>query len=588
MAFAVRHRTGAKERSKIMYLKKNSNSGIGIGKDLFVWGFVLAAMAALAFGDVGQSAAAARANEGVGSVSGGEVISVGGTIQTLSFKKDATIKEALGFLAKKYHKNIVPSPNVDGILSFTSLFDVTFEEAMDAILGVNFKYKQVGQLIEVYTRAEYQKIKEDKDRMVYKVFTLYYITSEEAKKLITPVLSGDGRVEFSSAAENTISGGGGGGDSMALHDAVVVYDFPEHVAKAEEVIKSLDIRPKQVLLEATILSATLDEDTDFGIDWNLLKGVGLTGSLTQISGGLSGTMMETPGFATTTAGGLRVGIRSSNVVGFIRALEKITDVTVLANPKILAVNKQEGSVLIGSKLGYKSQTTQTDGGTTTEKVEFLETGTRLVFRPYIGNDGYIRMDIYPKDSSATLNTTTQIPDETTTELRTNILVKDGETIVIGGLFRDVVNVSRTQVPLLGDIPFIGALFSGQTDQTQRQEVIIMLTPHIIDAAGESDGEDRAADIGRKRFGARMELLGISRAKLADDHYAKAVQYYADGNSVEALQEVDNALRLRPSYLEALRMKERIIGEVSPDEVARMERIMLGVIEQEEAPKWRKR
>jgi Flp pilus assembly secretin CpaC len=167
------------------------------------------------------------------------------------------------------------------------------------------------------------------------------------------------------------------------------------------------------------------------------------------------------------------------------------------------------------------------------------------------------------------------------------MVKDGQTIVIGGLFRDVVTTTRSQVPIVGDIPFVGTAFRGTDDSVVRQEIIVMLTPHIITDPEETDGEARAADIMRKRYGARTALQGISRARFAEDHYANAVNHYADGNSVAAMYEVDEALTFRPTYLEALRLKERIIGEISPDEVGQIERIMLGVMEEEEAPEWRR-
>lgn len=542
-----------------------------------------------------------------------EDIGVGGTI-SLVFDKDAGIRGALASLAALYHKNIVPPPNIQGQLGFSRLFDVTFEEAMDAILGENFKYEQEGNLIKVYTTAEYKKIKEDPERMVHRVFTLYYISAEEARKLVSPVLSSAGTMETSTAAEKGIStggagGGSGGGDSMALQDMISIYDYPENIASAEEVVRAIDVRPKQVLVEATILSALLTEQTQFGIDLNLLGGVSLTGTsstaqvgtiegtaelittatgpLGQIAAGVAGTALEVAGFAAAGGSGLRIGVRSGSITAFITALEGITDTTVLANPKILAVNKQEGSVLIGQKIGYRSQITQTDGGTVTSKVEFLETGTRLVFRPFIGDDGYVRMDIYPKDSSATLNEQ-GIPNETTAELRTNIIVRDGQTIVIGGLFRDVVSSGRNQVPLLGDLPFVGALFRSTNDTSQREEVIILLTVHIIEEPEEAEGEARAADVSRKRYGARQGLQWISRARLAEDRYARAVQYYADANSLEALYELNTVLELRPNYFEALRLKERIIHETAPDEAARMERIMMEIIEREEAPNWRRR
>jgi len=610
-----------------MYREKNAGDRMQIGKNLFVWGFVLVLMAAIATGDVGQSPIEAGADEGIdvmdtdvkgdeGMLQTEEDVSIDKTIQSITFKKDMRIKDALRFLAAKYRKNIVPSVAVDGITPVTSLYDVTFEEALDAILGHSFKCDQEGNFIKVYTADEYKKIKEDKSRMIYKLFTLYYIRAEEAMKLVKPVLSGAGGsgIQGSSAAEDGISTGkegvstAAGGDSMALNDTVVIYDYPENIASAEELITAIDVKPKQVLVEATILSATLTENNQLGIDLNLLGGVSLTGvsstsdlvsggtisrgsgattPIAQVAGGIAGTALETSGFASVGGNGLRIGVRSGNVAAFITALEAVTDITILANPKILALNKQVGTVFIGQKIGYRDRTTISDTGQATiGEVKFLDTGTKLSFRPYIGNDGYIRMDIYPKDSSGELDEQ-GIPTETTAELITNIMVKDGQTIIIGGLFRDAITTTRSQIPLLGDLPLVGAAFRGTTDTSKRQEIIVMLTPHIVSEPADTNAEARKADIRRKRYGARMGLQGISRTRLAEDHYTNAVRYYTDGNNVEALYELDNALDLRPTYLEALRLKEKIVRKMSPDEVGHIERIMLGVIEREEAPKWRR-
>jgi len=329
-----------------------------------------------------------------------------------------------------------------------------------------------------------------------------------------------------------------------------------------------------VLIEATILRAMLDEDTQFGIDLSSIGGA-------SISLGSTEGIQDTEFASIVSPGGLTAVFSIDDVTGFIRALEEVTDTTVLANTKILAVNKQQGSVLIGQKMGYKSQITQTDGGTTTSKVDFLESGTRLVFRPYIGNDGYIRMDIYPEDSTATLNPITQVPDKLTTELQTNVLVKDGETIVIGGLFRDYVSTTRSQVPLLGDIPFLGALFRGTSDLTQRVEVIILLTPHIIEEPEDTGGDQAQTDIDRKTDGVRKGLQWIGRRKLAEDRYIKAARYYVEGNTEAAIKELEYVLSLRPTYLEAIRLKEKIIAELSPEEAQKMDRIILEAVESED-------
>lgn len=571
-----------------MYDEKTSENKIANRSKLLVWCFLLAVMAAIAVGDAEEYATEAGADElelAVTDVGSSEDVSMNKTIQSITFKKNISIRDALRFLAVKYEKNIVPSPSVDGVLSFTSLFEVTFEEAMDAILGGAFEYEQKGNLIEVFPKG-------DKSRMKYAIFALCYISAAEAQKLIMPVLSSNGTVGVTSPAETgvptgeSISAPKGGGDTMSLRDTIVIYDYAENIRRAKEVISAIDVRPKQVLVEATILSATLTEDTQFGIDWQSLKGI----VVTQLSGISAGdpdylkSVGTTFGGATAKSGGMTIGLALGDVGTFIRAVEEVSDVTILANPKILAVNKQLGQVYIGDKIGYNSQTTVAESGTSTSQVNFLDTGTKLSFRPYISTEGYVRMDIHAKNSAEKSGA---VISETSTELISNIMVKDGQMIVIGGLFQDTVDTRRTQIPLLGDIPVVGGAFKGTADQYARKEVMVLLVPHIIEEPKEAGGEARAEDVSRKRYGARMELQGISRARLAENHYAKAVRYYADGNSLEALSELDDALDLRPTYLEALRLKDSIIAEVSPDKVGQIERIMMDVIEREQASKWRR-
>jgi len=565
---------------------------VQVARRLFVWGFVVITVAVcVGRAEPGPAAVGASSGE-TSSTTESRAAETGEKIQSITFKKDMRIQDALQFLAARYQKNIVPSPKVDGAITVTSLYDVTFEQALDAILGYGFKYEQEGNFINVYTAEEYKKIKEDLARMVYRLFTLYYISAAEAKKLITPVLSDNAKVEVTSAADTTFPTGEsittmtGGGDSTAMNDTILVYDYPENIEKAAELIAELDERPKQVLVEATIMDVTLTEDMQFGIDWSTLDDVvtGIPGF--PASGGdikRGSDYFKSAGTGQVAkSGGLTFAFAHGNIAAFVRAVEEVTDVTILANPKILAVNKQLGQVYIGTKLGYKSQTTQTQTSTT-EQVSFLDTGTKLSFRPYIGDDGYIRMDIHPKDSSGSLKG--DVPDETSAELVTNIIVRDGQTIVIGGLFRDQVTARRTQIPLLGDLPLIGLLFRGRADQTLRHEVVVLLTPHIIEEPSETAGEARAEDVQRKRFGAKNEVQITARGRLAQEHYIKAARCYVQGDYDSAMKALVVALRLRPSYLEAIRLKERILRETAPEEAKRLERVILEGLDNEEAPNW---
>ncbi len=600
-----------------MYHNKNSNNRIKNKGTLFILGFVLAVMAATTFGDVEQgpmtagaeeninaedvnvSSMAAEAEEdintkdvnpdpcgrGVVNVSSGEDIAAGGTIQSITFDKDRTIKDGLRVLSAMYKKNIVPSPKVDGVMGFTRLYNVTFEEAMDAILGVNFKYEQKGQLIKVYTEEEYKKIKEDKSRMVYKVFTLYYINAAEVKALITPLKSESGKITSTTAAVVDTEAGKGG-DTASMRDTVVVYDFPERLDQIGQMIKEIDIKPQQILIEVTVLKATLTETTEFGINWTKIAGM----TATPGQGFPFGMAIGLASGIAPAGTGLTATFSNEEVVASITALEDVSGVTVLANPKIMALNKQAGYINIGNETGYTESTTQTSGGNTTASVAFLPSGTLLRFRPFICENGYVRMEINPEESTAstiTTSTGTVIPSKTITQVKTNIMVQDGKTVIIGGLFKEQITSTDGQVPLIGDLPIIGALAKRTKDANIRSELIILMTPHIINTPEDlaSESEERVNDVSRIYYGSRKGISSLSRVRIYEDCYAQAVECYLKGKKEAAMNKLNWALAARPTYLEALRLKERIIRETTPNGAATMERVMLDVIEREESNKW---
>jgi type IV pilus assembly protein PilQ len=262
----------------------------------------------------------------------------------------------------------------------------------------------------------------------------------------------------------------------------------------------------------------------------------------------------------------------------------------MANPKILALNKQTGKIIIGRSDGYLSITNVAEGGTATQQVEFLESGTILEYRPFIGRDGMIRMEIHPEQSTGQVVTEGgfTLPNKSTTEVITNVMVQDGQTIVLGGLFKEETNLSRSQVPILGDVPVVGELFRGVSDVSTRIELVVLITPHIINTPEEADGADRLEDAMRLGYDARQNLYWMSRAKIDEDRYAKAVKLYTEGQPEAALAVLDRPYAIDRSYLDEIRLKERIIRETQPDQPNKIERIMLEKIEKEESGKWMRR
>ncbi len=492
----------------------------------------------------------------------------------ISFAQDTDIQKALRLMATYGRKNIVTTKDVTGTIT-ADLYGVTFKEALEAVLRFGgYVYQDKGNFIYVMTPKQLEEISKTDQKLTVRAFRLSYVTATDAKTLITPVLSSEGSVAITPASASGIgtSKVEAGGNTHASDDVLVVKDYEDNLTRVEEILNELDIKPEQVLIEATILRATLTENNALGIDFDTLSGVDFTKlnstttGLTNLTTGSPSNLPQDPGAGTARTdfssavdkGGISVGFIAQHAALFIRALEGITDVTVLANPKLLVVNKQRGEVMVGNRDGYLTTTlTET---TATQTVQFLETGTRLVVRPFVGKAGNVRLEIHPEDSSGnvTLVGTNVLPKETTTEVTSNVMVRDGHTIVIGGLFREYTSNARNQVPVMGNIPYLGTLFRSTVDQTIREEVIILITPRIIRPdSDEAVGDQLKDDIERFRVGQRKGLRWWGRERIAQLYMRQAKQDLADGKRDCALWNIDMALSLEPRMEEAIRLKERL-------------------------------
>ena len=516
-----------------------------------------------------------KAGEGTSATSAQVNVSDAGTVEI--HVNEANLVEVLRMLSMQSQKNIIASKDVRGTVT-ANLYNVTIREALDAILKANgYGYREKGNFVYVYTAKELAEIEKAERRTTTEVFRLYYTPAKDAAPMLKTVLSTDAAVSFTAAAGTGVAAGNAdaGGNAHAENDIIVVRDYPENIEAVKRVIREIDRRPQQILIEATIIAARLTEDNALGVDFNILGGVDFAelihsdgqiknANLPEGEGAITNNRTHSVGtgnqFTQTINKGFRVGFVSSNVSVFVAALEEVADTSVLANPKVLTLNKQRGEVLVGREDGYLT-TTVTDT-TAVQTVEFLKTGTRLIFRPYIGEDGYVRMEVHPEDSDGSV--VGGLPRKTTTEVTTNVMVKDGHTVVIGGLFREASSTSRTQVPGIGNIPILGALFRNQTDATIREEIIIMLTPHVIkdDAAYSRVSEETKKDMDKLRVGVRKGMMFFGRERLAECAYENAVNEMAKSNPnrKRALWHLDNALNLNPKFSEAIAMKEELTGK----------------------------
>lgn len=396
--------------------------------------------------------------------------------------RDVRVHDVFAQIREITHRNIVVAPEVTATFS-GDLFDLTAEEAIDLVCrSTGLQARDEGAFIFIAPAETGSRL-----------YELEYARAEDVVSVLKPML-----VEGATAAASTVAKVGietsqteAGGDSYAAAEVVVVTGPESFLEQADAVVATLDRRPRQVLLEATILSVQLSDSMAMGVDFHALGGVdferwGVTSADgTSLSGGsISGSQLEqgvTAAGSSVSAGlpggGLTAGVINGDVGVFLRALEQVANASILANPKIVTLNKQRGEVLLGRRDGYLT-TTVTDTSST-QTVEFIETGTRLVYRPFISEDGLIRLEVHPEDSEGGLNAN-GLPFKETAEVTTNILLRDGETVAIGGLFREKVKSTASKVPVVGDLPFVGRLFRGVENSTVREEIIVLLTPHILD------------------------------------------------------------------------------------------------------------
>lgn len=489
---------------------------------------------------------------------------------------DMPLSAALELLSIVGQRNIIASPQARGTVN-ANLYDVTFEEALEAILIPNdAAFRTSGKFYYVYSRAELELLTAaGAKRPATRVFRLNYITAADAKNYLQPILGKDGTISVSPPPATGLASEAteGGGDTNTMSDFIVVTALPTVLSQVENLLSEIDQRPRQVLVEATILRAELNDTNSLGIDFSVVGGVDfqMLGATSNAIQDLTLGQLPEPRLDNLTGaaatdfrsdvpdGGLSIGIIKNNVSMFLRALEQVTDTTVLANPKVLALNKQKGRVIVGRRDGYLTTTvTETQA---VQTVQFLETGTKLIFRPFIYNDGWVRVELHPADSVGFISAQ-GLPSEQTTEVTTNVMVRDKETILIGGLFREVTTDTRSQIPGLGNVPLIGPLFRSKSDGTVREEVIILLTIHIVKDQDAYALESRQMheDMERLRVGARQGLMWHGRSRLAQSHYQRAVDAMREGDCCKALWHADFSLYNNPRFLPAIELKERILRE----------------------------
>lgn len=499
---------------------------------------------------------------------------------TIQFQ-DTDILQALQMLSMQGRRNIIASRGVQGKVS-ANLYDVGLFDALDVIMRANdLRMEESGNFIYVYTRQEWEDVTKSRLKKVSRNFPLEYLNAKDAGEFIGPILSEVGKVSFVGDVEKGFqpSATDGGSDSWAFQGMLVVSDYPENIKAVEALLKEIDTPPAQVIVESTVVSTDVQQNDGFGVDVSIIGNLSFSQFTNPLSGAqqlLNGSVQKGEGVANASNTNvtnikdptLQVGVISDDVSVFLKLLDSVTDTTVLARPRVMALNRQRAQILIGQRTGYlNSTTTQTS---TTQSVEFLDSGIKLIFRPFISSDGSIRMELAPSVSEATKSSTAtvggntmEVPNESTSEIVTNVRVKNGQTLVLGGLFKEKTIIDRRQVPGLGDVPLIGNAFKGYNDDLHREEIIFLVTPTIVKDEIAKVWSDEAREFEHAvRIGAREGLLPWSRDTLTTAQNQKAFEAMGKGDRDLALFHCENSLRLSHNQPEMVRFHEELVGQGS--------------------------
>ena len=276
----------------------------------------------------------------------------------------------------------------------------------------------------------------------------------------------------------------------AKSNAVLVNASPRYMEQVESIIKELDVDPPQVMIQVMLAEIVLDDDSDFGLTLNDKVGV------VPLSAGLNFSSDDF--FNQPVTGSFSVGFADLSLV--LSAMSAQGRLQVLSNPSITVANNEDGRIQVGEQVRLPESIATFDTGTQSSTVIAEDIGIILEVRPSINPDGFVRMQVKPTISRLS-NETTDISETfksniiTIREANTTVTVKDGETVVLGGLIEELKTKRSMKVPLLGDIPLLGALFRSEKEERKRTELLIVLTPHVVGG----DNPDRLRERSRRRI-----------------------------------------------------------------------------------------
>lgn len=283
----------------------------------------------------------------------------------------------------------------------------------------------------------------------------------------------------------------------ATNSLIIMADKDDYLV-LEEVIKKLDIPRSMVYIEALIMEVDMEKSLDIGVDWSVFGSTKIDGKEAVVGGGFRKGLSVGPD--ELLQGGLTLGLLTepitiagvavNNISAIVNAVKTDDDFRILSTPQVLTTDNEEARITVGENRPYQTRSTTDVSGGTFESFEYRDVGKILKITPHVTEGRLVRMQINLEvtaiDQTATLLTSTTQPVTLKRTVDTTVIVRDNQTIVIGGLIDDVTTTSETKVPVLGDIPILGWLFKDTSESREKTNLYIFLTPRVIKNPGEAE------------------------------------------------------------------------------------------------------
>jgi type IV pilus assembly protein PilQ len=389
--------------------------------------------------------------------------------------RNTPVDDVVRIMAEQADVDIIKSPKVIGDVTAT-LTDVPLEEALNSILASHgFGYVVGKSVIRVAPLAEITERAENLDSRIYRIT---YADVTEVEKALQKFISSRGSLSSNPGTSN-----------------IIVTDTESKIKAIDTFIGEIDRITPQILVEARIYDITSKDRLDLGVEWQAGRDTSYgTSGITTIGTNptkdrdpfITGLFNGTTNNTDTTTAALRLGWLNAgiDIDVLLKAEKEDINATLLANPRILVLDNKTAVIKIIEELAFQ-ELTETSGGGSFATTEFREVGVELQVTPHLTRDEMIRLSLKPKFSINTGDVQTGTsgfpqPIIDRREADTTLLIKNGQTVVLGGLRKKDVSQQTNKIPLLGDLPLVGGLFKFEGEETITSELVVFITPRIIE------------------------------------------------------------------------------------------------------------